>query len=113
MKEILQDYKLSLDKALEENSESVKSYYESCDMTIRSLQKELEKEELSFDERKDFIDKMIEVNKMKGYKDSENKKFIATLALVALAGIGTIAGGLASTLGGNTKLEMNDEDNME
>ena len=44
---------------------------------------------------------------------SENKKFIATLALVALAGIGTIAGGLASTLGGNTKLEMNDEDNME
>lgn len=81
-------------------------------MTSHSLQKELEKEELSFDERKYFIDKMIKVNKMKGDKDSENKKFIVTLALVALAGIGTIVGVLASTLGGNTKLEMSDEDNM-
>ena len=113
MKEILQDYRVSLDKALQENSESVKSYYSSSDAIISSLQKELEKEELSFDERKYIIDKMIEVNKMKGDKDSENKKFMATLALVGLTAVGAVAGVLASTLGGNTKIDVSDWDKME
>lgn len=112
-KDILQDYKQTLDKALDENSESVKSYYSSCDAIITSLQKELDKENLSFDEKRYIIDKMIEVNKMKGEKDSENKKFIATLAVIGAAAIGTVAGVLASAIGGNTKIEMNDDEELE
>ena len=73
-----------MDKTLEENGESVKSYYSSCDAIISSLQKELDKEKLSFGEKKYIIDKMIEVNKMKGDKDSENKKFLATMAAVEM-----------------------------
>ena len=88
MKDILHDYKQTLDKTLEENGESVKSYYSSCDAIISSLQKELDKENLSFDEKKYIIDKMIEVNKMKGDKDSENKKFLATMAAVGVAAVG-------------------------
>ena len=34
MKEILHDYKESLDKAQETNADSVKSFYDSCDMII-------------------------------------------------------------------------------
>lgn len=45
---------------VEENGESVKSFYSSCDTIISSLQKELDKENLSFDEKKYIIDKMIE-----------------------------------------------------
>ena len=96
-----------MDKTLEENGESVKSYYSSCDAIISSLQKELDKEKLSFGEKKYIIDKMIEVNKMKGDKDSE-KKFLATMAAV-----GVVAGVLAATLGGNTKIEMNDDEELE
>lgn len=43
MKDILNDYKQTLDKALDENGDSVKSYYSSCDAIITSLQKELTK----------------------------------------------------------------------
>lgn len=93
--------------------DSVKSYYSSCDAIITSLQKELDKENLSFDEKRYIIDKMIEVNKMKGEKDSENKRFIATLAVIGAAAIGTVAGVLASAIGGNTKIEMNDDEKLE
>lgn len=113
MKDILQDYKQTLDKTLEENDESVKSYYSSCDAIISSLQKELDKENLSFDDKKYIIEKMIEVNKMKGDKDSENKKFLATKAAVGVAAVGVVAGVLATTLGGNTKIEMNDEEELK
>ena len=113
MKDILHDYKQTLDKTLEENGESVKLYYSSCDAIISSLQKELDKEKLSFDEKKYIIDKMIEVNKMKGDKDSENKKFLATMAAVGVAAVGVVAGVLAATLGVNTKIEMNDDEELE
>lgn len=112
MKEILHDYKESLDKAHEANAESVKSFYDSCDMIISSLQKELEKNDLNFEEKKYIIDKMMEVNRMKGEKDSENKKFIATMALFGMAATAIAAGVLSSALGGNTKIEMQDNDNL-
>lgn len=112
MKEILHDYKESLDKAHEANAESVKSFYGSCDMIISSLQKELEKNDLNFEEKKYIIDKMMEVNRMKGEKDSENKKFIATMALFGMATTAIAAGVLSSALGGNTKIEMQDNDNL-
>ena len=59
MKEILHDYKDVLDKAQVTNDESVKSFYNSCDMTISSLQKELERDDQTFEERKYIIEKMI------------------------------------------------------
>ena len=110
MKDILHDYKESLDKAQEANAESVKSFYDSCDAIISSLQKELEQDNHSFEEKKYIIDKMMEVNKLKGDKDSENKRFIATMALFGVAAVGVVAGALASALGGNTKIEMQDDD---
>ena len=113
MKEILREYKESLDKAQEVNVESVKSFYDSCDMIISSLQKELERNDLTFEEKKYVIDKMMEVNKMKGDKDSENKKFIATMALFGVAAMGIVAGALSSALGGNTKIEMQDNDSLD
>ena len=48
-KEILKEYKESLDKSLELNADSVKSYYDACNSIISSLQKEVENENLSFE----------------------------------------------------------------
>lgn len=113
MKKILYDYKDSLDKAQAANAESVKSFYDSCDMTINALQQQLEREELTFEDRKYIIDKMLEINRMKGDKDSENKRFIATMALFGVTAVGIVAGALSSALGGKTKIEMQDDDNLD
>jgi ribosomal protein S17E len=107
-KELLKEYKDTLDKGLEANRESVQSYYESCKSIIESLQKQLDEETLSFDDKKYIIDKMLEVSKMMGEKDSENKKFIATMAVIGACAIGLTTAVLASALGGNTKIEAND-----
>ena len=56
---------------------------------------------------------MIEVNKMKGDKDSENKKFIATMAAFGVAAVGIATTVLVSALGGNTKVEMNDDEELQ
>ncbi len=105
-KEMLANYKDTLDKGLVENKESVQNYYDSCNYIIESLKLELDKDDLPFEERKYIIDKMLEVSKMIGEKDSENKKFIATLVgiggLVAVGAVATIA----ATLGGNTNIKL-------
>lgn len=102
MKEILMEYKTSLDNALESNGESVKSYYDSCDAIISSCQRELEKENLTFEQRREIIEQMILVARMKGDKDYENKKFIATLAVVGFSAVGLTAAALITALGGKT-----------
>ena len=110
-KEMLSEYKDSLDKGLESNKESVESYYSVCKSIIETLQKQLEDEQLTFDERKYIIDKMLEVSKIMGEKDSENKKFIAIMSGLGLAAFGLVVAGLSSALGGNTNIEMNDTEN--
>lgn len=109
MKEVLAQYKENLDILLKENGDSVRAYYDSCDAIISSLQKELEREELLFDERKFIIDKMLEVNQMKGMKDTENKKFLATLAMCGVAAVTVVAGTLAAVLGANTQIASDDD----
>ena len=55
---------------------------------------------------------MLEISKMMGEKDSENKKFIATLAIIGAAVVGGISAVLATTLGGNVRIEADDEDEL-
>ncbi len=51
---------------------------------------------------------MLEVSKMMGEKDSENKKFIAIMSGLGLVAVGILIAGLSSVLGGNTNIETND-----
>ncbi|MGC6173956.1 hypothetical protein [Lacrimispora sp. 38-1] len=111
-KEMLVGYKDTLDKGLDSNKESVQSYYDSCRSIIEVLQKQLDSESLLFEEKKYIIDKMLEISRMMGEKDSENKKFIATMAIVGAAAVGIVTAMLASSLGGNTKIETNDTDEL-
>ena len=107
-REILDNYKDTLDKGLEGNRESVQSYYDACNSIIKSQQKLLDDDYLSFDERKYIVDKILEISKMLGEKDSENKKFIATIAIVGGLTVTVALVGLVSVLGGNTKININD-----
>lgn len=103
-------YKDTLDKGLESNGESVQSYYDSCKSIIEVLQKRIDDDDNTFEERKYIIDKMCEISKMIGEKDSENKKFIATMEVIGAVAVGIVTAILASTLGGNTKIETNEID---
>lgn len=104
MQQVFNEHKKMLDNALETNAESVKSYYENCDSIIASCQDILKAEKITFEERKYILEKMIEVVKMKGEKDTENKKFIANHSLLCITSVIVVAGTLITAIGGNFKI---------
>lgn len=78
------------------------------------MQKELDKDDLSFEEKKYIIEQMKDIADKVVKKDSENKKWLAGMAAIAgMAVVGVVAG-LASALGGNTHVESIDsgDDNI-
>ena len=93
-KEILSGYKDTLDKGIESNNASIKRVYDNYNAIILSLQKELDRTDLSFNERVYIIEQMKVIACKIDYKDSENKKWIKGMAVVggviALAGIAVL-----------------------
>lgn len=106
MKDVFAEYKKLLDKAMETNEKSVMSFYSTCDETIASCQKQLEKDELSFEEKKQILDTMLLIINIKGDKDSEEKKFIISMCAIGVAALTITVGALSSVLGGNTKIDL-------
>lgn len=102
IKEMVSDYKNSLDKMVVEDKESTLKFYDACTMTLDSLKKELDREDLDFEQRKYIVEKMLEVDHMIGSKDSEHKKFLAALAVVGVSALTIGAGIIAGALGVNT-----------
>lgn len=104
--EVLKDYKGIMEKVLDENSEGSKRCFDIYNEVIEALKSCLSKEDLPFEEKKYYIDKMIEIAKMAENKDSEDKGFnwkvitMGTLAVFTAVGIG------ASILGGNTNIKL-------
>lgn len=108
---MLLDYKEILEKGLVSNDKSIMACYERGNAIIASLQKELDKDDLAFDQRKYIIDQMMQVSKMIHEKDSENKKFIAVLSMIAGTVVAAGIGALASTLGSNSHIDTSDNEN--
>lgn len=112
-KEMLLEYKDTLDKELKSNDDSIREVYVSYSAIIESLQKELDKPDLSFEEKKYIIEQMKDVADKVDKKDTENKRWLAGMATLAGAvALGFVAT-LASSLGGNTHIEANDYDEDE
>ena len=104
MKQIFSDYKQMLDEGMKQNAESVKSYYETCDAIIATCQKELDRGDLAFEERCYILDQMLAVAKMKGDKNSEDKRFIIVLSTLGGIALTFTAGLVVTALGGNCKI---------
>lgn len=102
--DMVSEYKGFLEKALDENKTSQQAFYDTCNSILSSLQGELEKESIQPEERRQIEDRMIEVAKMIGEKDSENKSFlwkmVATFGVI-IAVVGTAA---ATMLGSNAQI---------
>jgi hypothetical protein len=95
-----------MEKTLDENSESSKQCFAIYNEVINALKSSLAKDDISFEEKKYYIDKMMEIAKMAESKETENKGFnwkmisLGTFAVFAVVGIG------ASILGGNTNIKL-------
>lgn len=100
MKEVFAELKSSLDAALVNNAESVQSFYETCDTIIESCKDLLDKEELSFEEKNQIIEKMISVATIKGEKDSENKRFLIAMGTLGVVAVTALGGILLAAIGG-------------
>ena len=97
-----------MDKGLESNNESVKAVYDTYNAIIALLQKELENENLTFEQKKYIIEQMKDVAEKVDKKDTENKRFIAGMATLTTIVVGGTVAVLASVLGGNTQIETDD-----
>jgi hypothetical protein len=86
-KEMVDQQKETVEKALQSNDESVRACYESLDREIDILEKMLEKDTLSFEEKMIIVDKITECNRIKCQKDSENKSFLASAVKMVVGGV--------------------------
>ena len=107
MKEMLSDYIVSVEQDRISNDDSVKSFHESCDLIIKSLQEELDKKDLSFEQKNFIFDSMITLVKMKSEKDSENKKYLIATQILKYSAYTTAVVGLIVAIGGYAKLDFN------
>ena len=87
------EYKNIVSNALTDNSESQMVFYTTCNSILESLNKELQKETLSQEERASVEEKMLNIAAMIAEKDSENKRFL----LKVIAVVGFFATGIIGT----------------
>ena len=112
-KDVLVEYRNILEKELESDSKSTARYYDACDNIIKSLQDELKQEDLDAEQKRDIMNKMIEVADMMGKKDAEHKKFLLGIAAMASTTVVAVVAALGAALGGNARIESSDEDTKD
>lgn len=98
----LKDYKGVIEKAQDSASGSGKQCLELYNEVIQALKTCLATEGLPFEEKKYYIEKMMEITKMAESKDSEGKHFNWKIVGAAATVVVTILGVGASLLGGNS-----------
>lgn len=104
VKGALGDMKDLINHGLQSNSESINNYYKIAQANICILQRELDKNTLSLEERKELFASLIQIQELIGQKDTENKKFIQNIMLISGAIIVVGLGVASSVLGLNTTL---------
>ena len=112
--DLVVQYKDIVEKAFNENQISQQAFYDACNTIIKSLQRELEADNINSDERSRIEDKMIQVARMIGEKDSENKGLLLKIVGGAVLFLGSVIAVTAGILGSNTQLTKNgDNDNSD
>lgn len=105
-KEMVVEQKRIIDKAFEENAKGVEAYYAACKQILDALEKQLDKDDLTSEERSEIIDNMLAVAENMSRKDAENKKFHLD-AIKYFGGFAAVVGVVAvAVLGGNTKIDF-------
>lgn len=92
-KESLDSIRSSYESSLKSNDKSTKKIYKMCEIKMNTLEKMLDEENLTFEQKKHVMDEMSEIINKMANADKENKKFMLDLfagtstALVAVVAI--------------------------
>lgn len=109
--DLMRDYKAIFEEVLADDRESTQVCYDMYNRVMDSLQKMLEEDELSFDEKRYILQQMKEVADAVAEKDSEKSENRMKLLAIA-GGVATaVIAVLGTALGSNVSLAQgNDED---
>lgn len=106
VKSVAKEYGTAIKTCMDSNNDSMKNYFAVANANITVLQKELERDDLSSEDRKNILSMLLEVQRMMGEKDSENKAFL----LKVIGGVGlfcAVAIGItASIIGGKSSIDF-------
>lgn len=102
---IITEYKGIVDAVIKGNASSQDSVYVSCSNILDSLRDELQRDDLTPEERDRIADRMIEVAKIISEKDSENKKFLIKVMVIVGITVSAVTGAAAAILGTNTNVD--------
>ena len=93
-------------KAMEDDKENAKRFFDMCDSIIDAIKLAMSDGEVTFEEKRYCIEKMQEIARLASEKDSENKKFKWSLvANYALTAISVVAAAVA-VLGGAANVNL-------
>lgn len=109
VKELIFEYRQILDKAFNDNTESVKSYYVFCYCILDSLSEILKQDNLTFEEKQYIIAQMLEIESRINKKDTENKKHTIKILGLATAFITFLGFALAAGIGVHTNVMPPDD----
>lgn len=111
--ELLNNYKGILSDAIKSNNESNNSVMDTYNTIINELLQLLQKENLSFDEKKYILEQIKEFADRIDKKDKENKGWLMGVITVAASAIvGTILA-LGNSLGSNTLISQNNDNYID
>lgn len=107
--QLVVEYKAIVEKVLAENTASQDTFYTACNSILESLQRELQSDDLTQEEKDRIENKMLEVAKLIGEKDSANKRFLVKVIAIASFAVVGIVGTAASLLGSNSQASGMDD----
>ena len=104
-------YKEGIDRVLEQNTKQSEVYYEVCNSIVTILQRELERDELMFDQREEIINRMIDLAGKMQAENKENRSFWLKV-LGGLGGLILLLGSLLAAALGVFSNHDDDDINM-
>lgn len=106
MLEVMREYKNVLEISLDDNSASSQQCYDIYNTALDTYKSCLDKKDLSFEEKKYYSDKIMEIVNKAESLDSENKKFNLKIIYAGASVVIAVAGISASLLGGNSNFKL-------
>lgn len=106
----LQVIKKSHESTLASNEKSQKQAFATIERTMEMLQGELDKENVSSEDKRFLVENYMETTRMAVAKDSENKKFLDTMFGKVVAGVGLALAASAVFVGGQLIGEIGTKD---
>lgn len=107
--DVLKNIETTYTATMDANNENQKAIHSTFVDLRRILEGQLEKDEISFEEKKYFIDKLLECIDKELQKDNENKKFLADMANKGLTAAALVLVAAVVFVGGKVLLEKDND----